>query len=358
MTSTTTTPHPALAPPTTPTGARNLLTDYDATISQGPILGYIVMYSVFRGEVTHDTATAWFRELRLDQAMLPGKLRPDNAFERVTGSDGVHDTYNLADLDTPDPLTATPPDPAPAATGVRSANLMIRHVSRSTATILRHIVREVRDETAAELAYDTHLGEVEFRRAVGRDGDGTLTVRLDHAAIAKLPDAEQARVHAMADKLWERYRWQCSYLGSDRVRSLLLKYIRTLDAIAARPTGGVYFVPADHDAVLTRLREFVDRVGGGSMLTRLPLPDQAENRQLVIQSFVTSASDELRKLSIEIADARRNGINSNQLTALHQRYIAVQTRTARYSQRLETSLTTTEADLELVQRQLSDLIAR
>ncbi|WP_433678737.1 DUF6744 family protein [Nocardia sp. CA-119907] len=357
MTSITTSPQPTLAAPTSSTGARKLLTDYDATISEGPILGYIVMYSVFGGEVTHETATTWFRELRLDQAMLPGKLRPDNAFERVTGSDGVHDTYKLADLDTPDPLPATSPAPTPAA-AVRSANLMIRHVSRTTTKIIRHIVRELCDETAAELAYDPYLGEVEFHRAFGRDGDGTLTVTLDDAAIANLPDAEQARVHAMADKIWERYRWQCTYLGSDRVRAMLLKYIRTLDAIAVRPTGGVYFVTADHTSVLTRLGEFVDRVGGGSMLIHVPLPDQAQNRQLAIQSFVTSASDELRKLSIDIANARRDGINPNQLTALHQRYLAVQTRTARYSQRLETSLTTTEADLELAQRQLSDLIAR
>ncbi len=37
----------------------------------------------------------------------------------------------------------------------REATLMIRHVSRDNSQIVRHLVREVRDEEATRLTYDT-----------------------------------------------------------------------------------------------------------------------------------------------------------------------------------------------------------
>ncbi|MEU6191370.1 DUF6744 family protein [Nocardia sp. NPDC047038] len=352
---TTTTASPTPLPPDN-ASARERLSTYSQQADQAPSLGFVVLYSVFGGEVTPETAAAWFRELRLDQSFLPGKLRADNAFERVTGSDGVHDTYDLADVEEPSPTVAgAPAAQSSARTGVRSANLMIRHVRRSQSRIMRHIVREVRDETASELAYDTHLGEVEFRRAAGHDGSGTLSVTLDYTAVGSLPAAEQARVHALASKIDERYLWQCTYLGSDRVRTILLKYMRALEAVALRPTGGVYFVTAEHADTLAALREFTDRVGDGSLLARIPLADQAEMRQLVIHSFVTSARDELQKLSLEIAAASRGVVSSNKLTALHDRYRAVKAQTEKYSQRLATSLGETEFSLQLVQQQLAAL---
>jgi hypothetical protein len=54
-----------------------------------------------------------------------------------------------------------------------------------------------------------------------------------------------------------------------------------------RPTGGVYFVYRTHDATLSALRVLVSRFGEGSHLSRVPIPDQDEMREMVIASFTT-----------------------------------------------------------------------
>jgi hypothetical protein len=54
-----------------------------------------------------------------------------------------------------------------------------------------------------------------------------------------------------------------------------------------RPTGGVYFVYRTHDATLSALRVLVSRFGEGSHLSRVPIPDQDEMREMVIAAFTT-----------------------------------------------------------------------
>jgi hypothetical protein len=345
----------ALAPfsPETGTAARELLSTYADQTGHGPVLGYVVVYSVFGGQITLPDATAQFQHLRLDTDMLPGPLRADDAFLRVTGSDGVRDTYNLDHLDT----DATPGDLAPTPTGpVRSASLMIRPVRRDATTIVRHIVRELRDETAATLSYDTHLGDVAFERTTGSHGPGQMVIRLDDAAVGDLSDTEQQRVHALLRTVEQRYRWQCVYLGADRIRSLLLDYMRRLDAVPVRPTGGVYFVTADHAATLDGLHQFIDGIGGHSMFARIPLPDEAEMRQLIIRAFIDTARDALQKLSMDIAAARQTGVNDSRHKALYDRFRTLKHQATRYSQRLQTSLDDTNSSLDLVETQLTALL--
>ena len=65
------------------------------TGADAPILGHLVLYSIFDGEVTRDDLARWFTELRLDPQFVPAKLRPVDAYERVTGPDGVRVSYPL-----------------------------------------------------------------------------------------------------------------------------------------------------------------------------------------------------------------------------------------------------------------------
>ncbi|WP_109530024.1 DUF6744 family protein [Nocardia aurea] len=344
-----------LAPdsPATETAARELLSTYADKTGEGPVLGYVIVYSVYGGEITLDEATRQFQQLRLDTTILPGPLRADDAFLRVTGSDGVRDTYNLDHLDTDTasgPSTQTPGGP------VRSARLMIRPVRRGSDRIVRHIVREERDEKATTLSYDEHLGDVTFERSTGEHGSGQLVIRLDDPAVAALSDAEKRRVYALVDTVQQRYRWQCTYLGADRIRSMLLDYMRRLEAVPVRPTGGVYFVTADHAHTLEGLHRFVAGVGGQSMFARIPLPDQAEMRQLIIRAFIDASRDALQKLSLDIATARRNGASANKTKALLDRFLSLKAQTASYSRRLQNSLDETSSSFDLVHTQLDALL--
>lgn len=345
----------ALAPtsPATSPAARDTLSRYADRTGHGPVLGYLVVYSVYGGEITLSDATAQFEQMRLDKSILPGPLRADDAFLRVTGADGVRDYYNLDRLDTdatPAHLATTPAGP------VRTASLMIRPVSRDSSSIVRHIVRELRDETTKTLSYKEHLGDVTFERRSGTHGAGQMVIRLDYTAVTALSAAEQTRVHALVQAVRDRYDWQCVYLGADRIRTLLLDYMRRLEAVPVRPSGGVYFVTSEHTATLEGLHDFVAGIGGHSMFARIPLADEAEMREMIIRSFTDNASNALKKLSMDIIEAQQKGVSHDKCKVLLDRFRALKHQTKRYSERLHTSLDETGSSLDLVEDQLTNLL--
>lgn len=325
------------------------------TIEAGPILGHLVLYSVVEGDVTLDQLTTWFTELGLDSKRLPPTPRAVDAFERITGRDGVRSTYALDD---------------PAADWRemrrrnmhgRTATLMVRHVRADGGKIVRRVIREVRDEEQTSLAYDPHMADVIFVRAndVDAAGAGRLDVAARTAAINQLPEAEQARVREMLADLEQAYQRRCRFLGADRLRSLLRDYVETgLDAIRVRPTGGVYFVHRDHADTLAALRELVSRTGRRSSLTRVPLPDQDEMREMVITAFTTRTADDLAKLGGEIVRLRSDPTaTAAAREKLWQRYAALRDATKLHTQRLATSMDDTQTTLELVQAQLKALLS-
>jgi hypothetical protein len=321
-----------------------------------PLLGHVVMYSVFEGTVTREDMVRWFAELGLVPAFVPPPIRPVDAFEKVTGPSGVQVTY---------PLGAQPPGGRRRRRQDgqgREATLMIRPVRRDGGQIVRHLVREVRDEPSVRLSYDVRLGECVFRRddhPAAAPGAGALQVTPDYAAIRQLPSEEQEKVTAMLAEIQAAYSRHCTYLTADRLRTVVRTYIEALNAIRVRPTGGVYFVHRIHDRTLAALRELVRRFGGGSHLARLPIPDQDEQRELIISAFTTKAREDLDKLARDIADAQRDGQGGEAaIAALHKRFVSLQAATAEHARLLNTSLDDASAALKLVNVQLASLLAR
>ncbi|MFI9587774.1 DUF6744 family protein [Streptomyces sp. NPDC052236] len=326
-----------------------------------PLLGHLVLYSVFDGEVTPVTLEAWFKELELDPQFLPPPVRQVDAYEKVTGPDGVKASYPLDD----------PSATGPAHTRARSrkeadrlfrgssATLMVRHVRRDGGQIVRHVVREVRNPLNTSLNYDTGIGVATFHRdhrQGAAEGSGTLEVEPDNAAIARLPEAEQARVRAMLADIDASYQRRCTYLTGDKLRNVVRRYVESLGAIRVRATGGAYFVHRQHAATLAALRELVSRFGGESNLTRIPLPDQEEMRELVISSLTTKTREELVKLSRGIAAAQREGKHA-QAQRLYQRFAELQKATGRHAELLSTSLEDAEAAMQLVKKQPGTFLA-
>ncbi|WP_219826068.1 HAMP domain-containing protein [Nonomuraea typhae] len=324
---------------------------------QGALLGHLVLYSIYDGRVTRDDLERWFIELELDQSFVPPPLRPMDAFEKVTGPAGVRLTYPLDGTKTTGRRRKRPVEGT-----VREATLMVRNVRRDRKQIVRHLIREVRDEQQTKLTYDTHLGEVIFHRddAPGAaSGAGQLQVKPDHVAIGRLPEDEQRNVHAILQEIGERFQLQRTFLSGDRLRAVVRDYIEGLNAIRVRPTGGVYFVHRAHAASLARLRELVSRMGDGSLLVRVPIPDQDEMREMVVSAFTTRAKDELDKLARDIALVQSSGTAADtDIQTLYARFRDLQAGTAEHAELLSTSLDDTEASLKLVNLQLAGLLAQ
>ncbi|MFF9483046.1 DUF6744 family protein [Streptomyces sp. NPDC014733] len=351
---------PAAAPTGASVGTGDVLFDaYTEAMDTGdtPLLGHLVLYSIFDGDVTRDDLEKAFRELGLEEDLLPPPLREVDAFERVTGPDGVRVSYPLDD-----PRATGPASRHGRRRGrqpVDAATLMIRPVRRDGEQIIRHVVREVRDEKASSLTYDTRLATCTFRRASSAgspEGAGTLDISPNNAAIARLPEAEQETVREMLDAVGDTFRRRCTFLTSDKLRSVLRRYVEYLDGIKVRPTGGVYFVHRRHAETLRALRDLVGRFGQGSHFVRVPLPDQEEMREMIVAAFTTRAKDDLAQLAQDIAAAQRSGKTEDAMT-LHQRFRALEQTTAEHSELLSSSLDDTHAALDLVKLQLGGLLA-
>lgn len=323
-----------------------------------PLLGHLVLYSIFDGRVKREDLERWFLDLGLDSAFLPPTIRPVDAFEQVTGPRGVRRTYPL---DGTRPLTASGKRKRRPTNGTaKEATLMVRHVRRDANQIIRHLVREVRDEQNTTLSYDTHLGECVFARDTSDQagpGAGTLQVTPDHAAIKALPAAERDTVYDVLDELKETYNQRRVFFTADRLRTLIRGIVEDLDATKVRPTGGVYFVQRAHADTLAALRDLVSRMGEGSKLSRIPIPDQDEMREMIQAAFVDQAKEDLDRLARDIATARADGAPESTVNALVSRFRQLQTATTQHADLLSTSLEDTKASLQLVNLQLASLLA-
>lgn len=329
---------------------------------QAALLGHLVLYSIFDGQVTRDELVRWFAELGLDLEFVPAKLRPVDAYERVTGPDGVRLSYVLPLEEAASVIARTGRKTLGRGTGRgvvrRQATLMWRPVTRDGGQIVRHLVREVRDADKSALSYDTCLGAAIFKRDndVDEAGAGDLVVEPHTSAIAGLPEAEQHVVRHLLRHLQAEYDHRCTYLSSDKLRGVVRTYIESLNAVRVRPTGGVYFIHARHARILAALRELVSRLAAGSHLVRIPLTDADEMREMVISAFTTKTSDDLNRLAGDIAAAQHAGAGGDQVAKLYQRFNELRDATTEHATLLSTSLDDTQAALQLVQAQLGSLL--
>jgi hypothetical protein len=326
----------------------------EAMEDQGaPLLGHLVLYSVFSGEVTPDLCQAWFTELGLDMALCPGEIRACDVYERITGPSGVRRKYPIGE---PQNRRQRRKEGAREREGL----LMIRHVSRDNNAIVRKLVREVRDEERVQLEYDASLAVLAFIRdqADGAaPGAGSLAIQPDPAAIEALPAAEQQHIEEVLGEVRESFERGRVYLSGDKLRAVIRDYVESFAPIRVRPTGGVYFVGRQHAQTLGALRELVRRFGHGSNLTRVPIADQDEMREMVISAFIARADTELRKLADEIDKARRSQASAAVIKALHARFTELQGAAAEHQALLAGSIGDTQASMQLVQLQLASLLA-
>ena len=336
--------------PTSPGG----FDDYvEALEAEGaPLLGHMVLYSVYSGEVTPGAIAGWFRELGLNDAYCPREISARDVYERVTGPSGVKRTYEIGEQQTRRERRRD------GAKG-RRALLMIRHVSRDSSAIVRHLVREVRDEERVQLAYDAGLAVISFVRdqADGAAGTaGSLVIQPDLAAIAALPAQEQAAVREVLDEVRDAFERGRLFLSGDKLRAVVRAYIESFHPIRVRPSGGVYFIGAQHAKTLAALRELVAHFGHGSNLARVPLPDQEEMREMVISAFIARSKEELAKLADEIRKTKPG--DTAVVQALHKRYTELAAQAAEHEQLLSGSIDDAQASMRLVQMQLASLLAR
>lgn len=335
-----------------------------------PVLGHMVWYSVFDDPITLDELTNWFRELGLDSALLPNPVRPIDVAERVTGS-RMRVTYSL---DGERPLRPNGKRARKSRSAQdREATLMARHVTRDVRQVVRHLVREVRDERAVALSYDPKMAECVFERDHSEEaapGAGTFSIKPNLAAINALPAEERPHVYKCIADMEASYRELLAFVSGDRLRELVRTYVTdVMHGVPLSPSGGVYFIGREYDETLSALYELVQRFKDRgqarlpeakrfSTLRRMPLLDLDESRQMIEEEFTTSTRVELEKLSADIVAMRQvEEPDDEAIAALYGRFKELQAATTKHGELLSTSLDDTQATLETVNGQLASLLA-
>ena len=301
------------------------------------LLGRIVMFTVTDEPLLHSDVERWFTELKLNPSYLPAQNRAVDAFKKAT-TDVDKTEYDL------------PHD--------QKAILLTRPVTADNEMVVRFIVREKRDSRRRKLGHDKAIEAVFYKgsKIGGVVQKGSERIRLTRVNDALDPSgSEIAEVQKAIDLIQDRYDHYYKYLDGQKVRGMIRNYLKYLNAIEIK--GGVYFIHKNRTDELMRLRELVNRCGGGCHMDQIPLVDLDNERKIIVEAFQREAEEELDTLVREIAFVRqtRKNVTPEAYAKLKGKYELVMGQAMEYQRTLGLSQSRTSAAAELALDSLVEL---
>jgi hypothetical protein len=212
--------------------------------SDARIIGYLVWYSIFDADIPREHLEELLHECNLEQYML-NSIHPNDAFRRAAKSiekksknednnySGVTQNYLVSGFDT-------------------------------TTEIVRHLVVETIDKNNQSLHYDPETAVIKFEKE---------TENISYSS-------KTARAASIAEEVKDMYFHCLNYYGSRHIRELVSKVLASMAPIPVRPTGGVFFVPAKHEAKLINLLSLIKKIGESEGF-KVPLVNSLENKDMV-----------------------------------------------------------------------------
>jgi hypothetical protein len=236
---------------------------------------------------------ATIRELRIEPSRLkniltatigekymPTPLTPRDAFRRATGR------LEKKGIDLPNGTTL---------------NLLVRPVTNSGADLVRHLVREIVDTNNRRLEYKP---VIEF--TIGHGGH-PRTRDLGPLGPAETPSLSEFTTYFLQET---------SAYSAQFIRLIIQDFLKSVQALTVRPSGGVYFIPAFHWAQVETLKQFISALDqyqekGPSRAFTVPVISDDEQKTMVeisLQDQVTKASQEMmREAKTIIITAKKKG---------------------------------------------------
>jgi hypothetical protein len=234
--------------------------------------------------VTRQWMADQFKKLQLDPKFLPDKLNPINAFKAV--STNARREYPLVEAG-------------------MTARLMVREVTTDGERIVRHVIREVCDSKGEMLSYD-HIGTLVLWRK-RKSATNTSSNHLDMIALNAADSLDREHLKALFDQIHTDYLDACVNLQSQAIRAILRNYLGSLNAIAVKPQGGVYFVHTTRQDAIDSLQTLVGRIGQGCKFHQLPLLDTIEQREMLTDAYQDEVEHDVQVLLERIAIANKAG---------------------------------------------------
>lgn len=246
--------------------------------SLGCVLWFAIDGSDEALPVSGDQLAGWFAELGFDPVFLPRATLTIDAFRSASS--------NLS---------------ARYFVGRREITLGVRQTASNGGQVTRQIERTEVDETGK--VHTTRVAQLQFfrpRRVAGGRVKGSETIAtMVHRG---LEGRDRDEVTGLVDKFKARYEAFCRQTSVPAVRVMLRHMLAQHDGVLLRSAGGGYFLPADREDAVLRLRELTHRIGERIRVHVMPVPNHPEQLELVTEAIQDDVADRCDILIREIED--------------------------------------------------------
>lgn len=287
------------------------------------MIGWLVWYSIFNQDLSSDQLRFHWRNAKLDPKHLPPPIRPRDAAARATAE---------LELSWVDPETH------------RTYRTLARDVTDQPNEIERHIVLEI---------VDRHQRRLSHRAVAACHWTQSHPIAVTALDPAPWPEPLAQALRAVPD----RFTWHRTHYTSAHLRSLILRTLKACDALAARQTGGVYFLPGDHETTCLGLRQFLDALPP-SKFWMATLHDDASTQAMIAESLHHMVQIEGVRTVDKLRDALHRGedLSPSELTRATAQFQRIRQLTARYAHLLQRSLDDTHDLIDVLQQQMRALL--
>lgn len=211
------------------------------------------------------------------------------------------------------------------------------------------------DQNASTVAFKQQWA-LEFEKSAGKDQKGLEVIKRCY----QTDPAAQDGLHSEVCRLYDS---ALSQISANDFREFIKRVLYSCHAFSMRPTGGIYFVPAEHMGILPALKAVVESVGG-SLFYTLELPkNSVQTVETVRRTVVEEMENELVQIEkkinagLESIRALKSGQTSNTYNVLLTEINEYRARSEFYSELLAVKGSEIKAKLDSLQKAVVDRVA-
>ena len=260
-----------------------------------------------------------FRQSGLPEMYDLPDIRPVDAYRRASKSIEGR-------VETPDPD--------------EKVDLLVRDVFRSQHEVVRYLVVEHRNTSGRQLDYDAKAAMLRF------DHDNRM---VDVAVYSADPYVQQA-----VDRFLANYHTFLTTYDDSAIRRVVRSVLIDVSATALKESGSVYLVPRHEEELLFQLNAFINALPNCKAY-KMSVEDTEDSRDMVRDLVTNKATAVLSELR---ATMKADITTDATIQEMLEKAKRMKKEIVSYQQILQESLGTFEADVELLEAQMLNLIEK
>ena len=237
------------------------------------VMGHLFWYSVGEDNYDREELRVTLLQNGFEESDLPNEIRSSDAFRRAT-----------KDIETKRASTDKE--------GVYK-NYIVRNVASNGHFIQRNIVEETVDSKGQKLSY--------------KESEAILLFNRDNENMSKAIVTAGGMAEELANEACRLFEIYKTCHNGQAIRYMANDILKTMSPTPVRPSGGVYFVPVNHENKLQRLVNLISSLNKGEAFM-IPLINTDENHDMLqkkllehLHSTLTSCQELAKQNDVPVA---------------------------------------------------------